>query len=122
MRIPTAAPIFATVLVAAETPPLGENDKAIWPQTDDGTRLGRSGALRPLRAGSPADGTTQEIITNTRRNGGRAVLAQRPADGRRDDILAARVGSRSLEGETLTLQRVSYVDYTQNEVIPTELE
>ena len=51
------------------------------------------------------------------------MLAQRPADGRRDDILAARVGSRSLEGETLTLQRVrGYVDYTQNEVILTELE
>lgn len=33
-----------------------------------------------------------------------------------------RAGEQVPEGETLTLQRVSYVDYTQNEVIPTELE
>ena len=40
VRILTAATDLATVLRQAETPPLGENDKAIWSQTDDGTRLG----------------------------------------------------------------------------------
>ena len=60
VRILTAATDLATVLRQAETPPLGENDKAIWSQTDDGTRLD---ILRAYTVPVTADGTTQEIIT-----------------------------------------------------------
>ena len=117
VRILTAATDLATVLRQAETPPLGENDKAIWSQTDDGTRLA---ILRAYTVPVTADGTTQEIITT----GATAaeLLAQAGLTWTEDDILSRAPGEQVPEGETLTLQRVSYVDYTQNEVIPTELE
>ena len=117
VRILTAATDLATVLRQAETPPLGENDKAIWSQTDDGTRLD---ILRAYTVPVTADGTTQEIITT----GATAaeLLAQAGLTWTEDDILSCAPGEQVPEGETLTLQRVSYVDYTQNEVIPTELE
>ena len=75
VRILTAATDLATVLRQAETPPLGENDKAIWSQTDDGTRLD---ILRAYTVPVTADGTTQEIITT----GATAaeLLAQKLAD------------------------------------------
>lgn len=117
VRILTAATDLATVLRQAETPPLGENDKAIWSQTDDGTRLD---ILRAYTVPVTADGITQEIITT----GATAaeLLAQAGLTWTEDDILSCAPGEQVPEGETLTLQRVSYVDYTQNEVIPTELE
>ena len=117
MRILTAATDLATVLRQAETPPLGENDKAIWSQTDDGTRLD---ILRAYTVPVTADGTTQEIITT----GATAaeLLAQAGLTWTEDDILSCAPGEQVPEGEALTLQRVSYVDYTQNEVVPTELE
>ena len=117
VRILTAATALATVLRQAETPPLGENDKAIWSQTDDGTRLD---ILRAYTVPVTADGTTQEIITT----GATAaeLLAQAGLTWTEDDILSRAPGEQVPEGETLTLQRVSYVDYTQNEVVPTELE
>lgn len=117
VRILTAATDLATVLRQAETPPLGENDKAIWSQTDDGTRLD---ILRAYTVPVTADGTTQEIITT----GATAaeLLAQAGLTWTEDDILSSGPDEIIPEGETLTLQRVSYVDYTQNEVIPTELE
>ena len=117
VRILTAATDLATVLRQAETPPLGENDKAIWSQTDDGTQLD---ILRAYTVPVTADGTTQEIITT----GATAaeLLAQAGLTWTEDDILSCEPGEQVPEGETLTLQRVSYVDYTQNEVIPTELE
>ena len=117
VRILTAATDLATVLRQAETPPLGENDKAIWSQTDDGTRLD---ILRAYTVPVTADGTTQEIITT----GATAaeLLAQAGLTWTEDDILSRAPGEQVPEGETLTLQRVSYVDYTQNEVVPTELE
>ena len=117
VRILTAATDLATVLRQAETPPLGENDKAIWSQTDDGTQLD---ILRAYTVPVTADGTTQEIITT----GATAaeLLAQAGLTWTEDDILSCAPGEPVPEGETLTLQRVSYVDYTQNEVIPTELE
>lgn len=117
VRILTAATDLATVLRQAETPPLGENDKAIWSQTDDGTRLD---ILRAYTVPVTADGTTQEIITT----GATAaeLLAQAGLTWTEDDILSRAPEEQVPEGETLTLQRVSYVDYTQNEVIPTELE
>lgn len=117
VRILTAATDLATVLRQAETPPLGENDKAIWSQTDDGTRLD---ILRAYTVPVTADGTTQEIITT----GATAaeLLAQAGLTWTEDDILSRAPGEQVPEGETLTLQRVSYVDYTQNEVIPTERE
>lgn len=117
VRILTAATDLATVLRQAETPPLGENDKAIWSQTDDGTRLD---ILRAYTVPVTADGTTQEIITT----GATAaeLLAQAGLTWTEDDILSCAPGEQVPEGETLTLQRVSYVDYTQNEVVPTELE
>lgn len=117
VRILTAATDLATVLRQAETPPLGENDKAIWSQTDDGTRLD---ILRAYTVPVTADGTTQEIITT----GATAaeLLAQAGLTWTEDDILSCAPGEQVPEGETLTLQRVSYVDYTQSEVIPTELE
>ena len=117
VRILTAATDLATVLRQAETPPLGENDKAIWSQTDDGTQLD---ILRAYTVPVTADGTTQEIITT----GATAaeLLAQAGLTWTEDDILSSGPDEIIPEGETLTLQRVSYVDYTQNEVIPTELE
>ena len=117
VRILTAATDLATVLRQAETPPLGENDKAIWSQTDDGTQLD---ILRAYTVPVTADGTTQEIITT----GATAaeLLAQAGLTWTEDDILSRAPGEQVPEVETLTLQRVSYVDYTQNEVIPTELE
>lgn len=117
VRILTAVTDLATVLRQAETPPLGENDKAIWSQTDDGTQLD---ILRAYTVPVTADGTTQEIVTT----GATAaeLLAQAGLTWTEDDILSCAPGEQVPEGETLTLQRVSYVDYTQNEVIPAELE
>ena len=117
VRILTAATDLSTVLKQADTPPLGENDRAVWTQTDDGEQLD---ILRAYTVPVTADGTTQEIITT----GATAaeLLAQAGLTWTEDDILSCAPGEQVPEGETLTLQRVSYVDYTQNEVIPTELE
>ena len=117
VRILTAATDLAAVLQQSGTPPLGEHDEAVWSQTEDGERLD---VLRAYTVPVTADGTTQEIITP----GATAaeLLAQAGLTWTEDDILSCAPGEQVPEGEALTLQRVSYVDYTQNEVIPTELE
>lgn len=118
VRILTAATDLATVLQQSETPPLGENDEAVWTQTDDGERLD---ILRAYTVPVTADGTTQEL-TVTGTHTAADLLAQAGLTWTDDDILSAAPDEVIPEGGSVTLQRVSYVDYAQDEVIPTEVE
>ena len=118
VRILTAATDLATVLQQAETPPLGENDEAVWTQTDDGERLD---ILRAYTVPVTADGTTQELtVTGTHTTAD--LLMQAGLTWTDDDILSAGPDEVIPEGGSVTLQRVSYVEYAQDEVIPTEVE
>ena len=118
VRILTAATDLATVLQQAETPPLGENDEAVWTQTDDGERLD---ILRAYTVPITADGTTQELtVTGTHTTAD--LLMQAGLTWTDDDILSAGPDEVIPEGGSVTLQRVSYVEYAQDEVIPTEVE
>ena len=118
VRIRTAATDLATVLQQAETPPLGENDEAVWTQTDDGERLD---ILRAYTVPVTADGTTQELtVTGTHTTAD--LLMQAGLTWTDDDILSAGPDEVIPEGGSVTLQRVSYVEYAQDEVIPTEVE
>ena len=67
-----------------------------------------------------ADGTTQEIITTGATTA--ELLAQAGLAWTEDDILSSGPDEIIPEGGSITLQRVSYVEYTQDEVIPAAVE
>ena len=99
VRILTAATDLAAVLQQSGTPPLGEHDEAVWSQTEDGERLD---VLRAYTVPVTADGAMQELtVTGT----------HTPAA---DEIVP--------EGSGITVQRVTYNEYTVDEVVPTEIE
>ena len=117
VRILTAATDLSTVLKQADTPPLGENDRAVWTQTDDGEQLD---ILRAYTVPVTADGTTQDVVTTGATTA--ELLAQAGLTWTEDDLLTPAADEAVPEGGSVTLQRVSYVDYSQNVVVPTEIE
>ena len=117
MRILTAATDLSTVLKQADTPPLGENDRAVWTQTDDGEQLD---ILRAYTVPVTADGATQDVVTTGATTA--ELLAQAGLTWTEDDLLTPAADEAVPEGGSVTLQRVSYVDYSQNVVVPTEIE
>ena len=117
VRILTAATDLSTVLKQAGTPPLGENDRAVWTQTDDGEQLD---ILRAYTVPVTADGATQDVVTTGATTA--ELLAQAGLTWTEDDLLTPAADEAVPEGGSVTLQRVSYVDYSQNVVVPTEIE
>ena len=113
VRILTASTDLDTVLEQADTPQLREHDRAVWTHTDDGEQLD---VLRAYAVPITADGTTQEIITTGATTA--ELLAQAGLAWTEDDILSSGPDEIIPEGGSITLQRVSYVEYTQDEVIP----
>ena len=117
VRILTASTDLDTVLEQADTPQLREHDRAVWTHTDDGEQLD---VLRAYTVPITADGTTQEIITTGATTA--ELLAQAGLAWTEDDILSSGPDEIIPEGGSITLQRVSYVEYTQDEVIPAAVE
>lgn len=117
VRILTAATDLSTVLKQTDTPPLGENDRAVWTQTDDGEQLD---ILRAYTVPVTADGATQDVVTTGATTA--ELLAQAGLTWTEDDLLTPAADEAVPEGGSVTLQRVSYVDYSQNVVVPTEIE
>lgn len=117
VRILTASTDLSTVLKQADTPPLGENDRAVWTQTDDGEQLD---ILRAYTVPVTADGATQDVVTTGATTA--ELLAQAGLTWTEDDLLTPAADEAVPEGGSVTLQRVSYVDYSQNVVVPTEIE
>lgn len=117
VRILTAATDLSTVLKQADTPPLGENDRVVWTQTDDGEQLD---ILRAYTVPVTADGATQDVVTTGATTA--ELLAQAGLTWTEDDLLTPAADEAVPEGGSVTLQRVSYVDYSQNVVVPTEIE
>ncbi len=115
VRIFTASTDEQDLLEQSNTPPLGENDKIVWSQNAEGEWMQ---VLRAYTVPVTADGQTREVITT----GATAaeLLAQMGLSFDDNDILTPAADETVTEGESLTLQRVEYVDYTEDVVIPAE--
>lgn len=118
VRILTAATDVATVLQQSGTPPLGANDAAVWSQTEDGEQLD---ILRAYTVSVTADGTAQEL-TVTGSHTAAELLASAGVAYTTDDILTPAADEIVPEGSGITVQRVTYAEYTVDEVVPTEIE
>lgn len=114
-RILTSSSSEEALLTMTDTPPLGENDKIVWSQNADGRLMQ---VLRAYTVPVTADGETREVITT----GATAseLLAQLGISYDDNDILTPAADEAVTEGSSLTLQRVEYVDYTEDVVIPSE--
>ena len=115
VRILTASSSEETLLSLTDTPPLGENDKIVWSQNADGRLMQ---VLRAYTVPVTADGQTRDVITT----GATAaeLLAQLGLTYDDNDILTPAADETVTEGSSLTLQRVEYVDYTEDVVIPSQ--
>ena len=112
-RILTVNQTEATVLAQAGVAPLGENDRIVTSETPDGELMQ---VLRAYTVPVTADGQTQEIITTGATT--RDLLTQAGLTYTEEDYLTPAVP----EGSSVTLQRVSYVEYTEDETVPSEVE
>lgn len=114
-RIFTASTDVEDLLEQSDTPPLGENDQVVWSQVADGQLLQ---VLRAYTVPVTADGETREVITT----GATAaeLLAQLGISYDDNDRLTPAAEEVVTEGSSLTLQRVEYVDYSEDVVIPSE--
>ena len=115
VRILTASSSEETLLSLTDTPPLGENDKIVWSQNADGRLMQ---VLRAYTVPVTTDGQTRDVITT----GATAaeLLAQLGLTYDDNDILTPAADETVTEGSSLTLQRVEYVDYTEDVVIPSQ--
>ena len=115
VRILTASSSEETLLSLTDTPPLGENDKIVWSQNADGRLMQ---VLRAYTVPVTADGQTRDVITT----GATAaeLLAQLGLTYDDNYILTPAADETVTEGSSLTLQRVEYVDYTEDVVIPSQ--
>lgn len=116
-RILTVSQSEETVLAQAGIAPLGENDRIAASETPDGELLE---VLRAYTVPVTADGHTQEIITTGATT--RELLTQAGLTYTDEDYLTPAADEIVAEGECVTLQRVSYVEYTQEETVPSEVE
>lgn len=118
VRILTAATDLAAVLQQSGTPPLGEHDEAVWSQTEDGERLD---VLRAYTVSVTADGAMQELtVTGTHTTA--ELLERAGLTYTADDLLTPAADEIVPEGSGITVQRVTYNEYTVDEVVPTEIE
>ena len=118
VRILTAATDLAAVLQQSGTPPLGEHDEAVWSQTEDGERLD---VLRAYTVPVTADGAMQELtVTGTHTTA--ELLESAGLTYTADDLLTPAADEIVPEGSGITVQRVTYNEYTVDEVVPTEIE
>lgn len=116
-RILTVNQDTAAVLAQAGVAPLGKNDKAVTSETPDGMLLQ---VLRAYTVQITADGQTQELITTGATTA--ELLAQAGLTYTDQDILSPGADETVTEGEDVILQRVSYVEYTEDETIPSEIQ
>ena len=109
---------LAAVLQQSGTPPLGEHDEAVWSQTEDGERLD---VLRAYTVSVTADGAMQELtVTGTHTTA--ELLERAGLTYTADDLLTPAADEIVPEGSGITVQRVTYNEYTVDEVVPTEIE
>ena len=115
VRIFTASDDVEDLLEQSDTPPLGEHDEIVWSQIADGELMQ---VLRAYTVPVTADGQTRDVITT----GATAaeLLAQLGLTYDDNDILTPAADETVTEGSSLTLQRVEYVDYTEDVVIPSQ--
>lgn len=115
VRILTASTDVEDLLEQSDTPALGEHDQVVWSQIADGELMQ---VLRAYTVEVTADGQTQQVITN----GATAaqLLDQLGITYDENDRLTPAADEVVTEGSSLTLQRVEYVDYTEDVVVPSE--
>lgn len=115
VRILTASTDVEDLLEQSDTPALGEHDQVVWSQIADGELMQ---VLRAYTVEVTADGQTQQVITT----GATAVqlLDQLGITYDENDRLTPAADEVVTEGNNLTLQRVEYVDYTEDVVVPSE--
>lgn len=115
VRILTASSDVEDLLEQSGTPALGEHDQVVWSQIADGELLQ---VLRAYTVEVTADGQTLQVITT----GATAaqLLEQLGITYDENDRLTPAADEVVTEGNNLTLQRVEYVDYTEDVVIPSE--
>lgn len=115
VRILTSSDSEEVLLAQTDTPPLGEHDEIVWSQIADGEQMQ---VLRAYTVPVTADGETHEVITT----GATAaeLLAGLGITYDEDDWVTPAADEVVTEGSSLTLQRVEYVEYTEEVVIPTE--
>lgn len=115
VRILTASTDVEDLLEQSDTPALGEHDQVVWSQIADGELIQ---VLRAYTVEVTADGQTQQVITT----GATAaqLLDQLGITYDENDRLTPAADEVVTEGNNLTLQRVEYVDYTEDVVVPSE--
>lgn len=115
VRILTASTDVEDLLEQSDTPALGEHDQVVWSQIADGELMQ---VLRAYTVEVTADGQTQQVITT----GATAaqLLDQLGITYDENDRLTPAADEMVTEGNNLTLQRVEYVDYTEDVVVPSE--
>lgn len=115
VRILTSSDSEEVLLAQTNTPPLGEHDEIVWSQIADGEQMQ---VLRAYTVPVTADGETHEVITT----GATAaeLLAGLGITYDEDDWVTPAADEVVTEGSSLTLQRVEYVEYTEEVVVPTE--
>lgn len=115
VRILTASTDVEDLLEQSDTPALGEHDQVVWSQIADGELMQ---VLRAYTVEVTADGQTQQVITT----GATAaqLLDQLGITYDENDRLTPAADEVVTEGNNLTLQRVEYVDYTEDVVVPSE--
>lgn len=117
VRIFTASTDVEDLLEQSNTPPLGEHDEVVWSQIADGELMQ---VLRAYTVDVTADGQTRQVITT----GATAaeLLAELDISYDDNDRLNPAADETVTEGESLTLQRIDYRDYTEEVVVPAERE
>lgn len=115
VRILTASTDVEDLLEQSGTPALGEHDQVVWSQIADGELMQ---VLRAYTVEVTADGQTQQVITT----GATAaqLLDQLGITYDENDRLTPAADEVVTEGSSLTLQRVEYIDYTEDVVVPSE--
>ncbi len=116
-RILTASTNVDALLRQSGTPPLGQGDKVVRAPGADGESLQ---VLRAYTVDVTADGQTRQVVSTGATAG--ELLAQLGISYDGDDRLSIPADTVVAEGESLTLQRVEYKEYTEDVVVPAELE
>lgn len=115
VRILTSSDSEEVLLAQTDTPPLGEHDEIVWSQIADGEQMQ---VLRAYTVPVTADGETHEVITTGATTA--ELLAGLGITYDEDDWVTPAADEVVTEGSSLTLQRVEYVEYTEEVVVPTE--
>ena len=116
-RVLTMSPDVESVLSQCGFAPVGEHDETVWQEGPDGEELT---VLRGFEVNVTADGQTQQLYTTGASTA--ELLAQAGVEYTADDILTPEAGTAITAPCDITLQRVSYVDYSQDVVVPTQVE